>query len=329
MKATFVFPVLLAVASAAFAQARPAGGELVSVKKIWDKAPHNAFTDLARYQGRWFCVFREGKSHVSPDGALRVLTSNDGEEWSSAALIQDPNADLRDAKISVTAEGELMLSGAAALHQPAAAHHLSVAWFSKDGTEWSAPATIGDPNYWLWRVTWRRNTAYSVGYRTVAPEGVRLYRSRDGRHFETLVPELYRKGSPNEATLCFLPDDSALCLMRRDGRPSSALLGTARSPYTEWDWKDLGMRVGGPNLVRLPDGRFVAAGRLYDGGPHTSLLWLDEKAGRLTEFLKLPSGGDTSYPGLVWDRGLLWVSYYSSHEGKASIYLAKVRLDRP
>jgi len=24
--------------------------------------------------------------------------------------------------------------------------------------------------------------------------------------------------------------------------------------------------------------------------------------------------------------GLLWVSYYSSHEGKTSIYLAKVRL---
>src|SRR5205085_7380324 len=42
--------------------------------------------------------------------------------------------------------------------------------------------------------------------------------------------------------------------------------------------------------------------------------------------LTLPSGGDTSYAGLVWHEGLLWVSYYSSHEGKASIYLAKVRL---
>ena len=47
----------------------------------------------------------------------------------------------------------------------------------------------------------------------------------------------------------------------------------------------------------------------------------------MTEFLALPSGGDTSYPGLVWHDGLLWVSYYASHEGKTSIYLAKVRLD--
>ena len=45
--------------------------------------------------------------------------------------------------------------------------------------------------------------------------------------------------------------------------------------------------------------------------------------------LTLPSGGDTSYAGLVLHKGLLWVSYYSSHEGKTRIYLAKVRLTAP
>jgi hypothetical protein len=61
----------------------------------------------------------------------------------------------------------------------------------------------------------------------------------------------------------------------------------------------------------------------------TALCWLDVEAGKLTEFLTLPSGGDTSYPGLVFYEGLLWVSYYSSHEGKTSIYLAKVKLPPP
>jgi hypothetical protein len=37
--------------------------ELVSVRKIWDRALHNAFTDLIRFQGHWFCVFREGQAH--------------------------------------------------------------------------------------------------------------------------------------------------------------------------------------------------------------------------------------------------------------------------
>ena len=32
---------------------------------------------------------------------------------------------------------------------------------------------------------------------------------------------------------------------------------------------------------------------------------------------------------MVWHQGLLWISYYSSHEGKSSIYLAKVRLPSP
>lgn len=54
---------------------------------------------------------------------------------------------------------------------------------------------------------------------------------------------------------------------------------------------------------------------------------LDPEAGTLTEQLALPSGGDSSYPGLVWHDNLRWVSYYSSHESKTSIYLAKVNVD--
>ncbi|MBI3468200.1 MAG: hypothetical protein HY000_34785, partial [Planctomycetes bacterium] len=72
-------------------------------------------------------------------------------------------------------------------------------------------------------------------------------------------------------------------------------------------------------------GRLVAAVRLYDGKVRTSLCWVDPEAGKLDECLTLPWGGDTSYAGLVWHDDLLWVSYYSSHEGRTSIYLAKVR----
>ena len=46
----------------------------------------------------------------------------------------------------------------------------------------------------------------------------------------------------------------------------------------------------------------------------------------MTEALTLPSDGDTSYADMVWHDGLLWGSYYSSHEEKTSIYLAKVRI---
>ena len=298
----------------------------VEVKKIWDSAPHNAFTDLGRFNGQWFCVFREGKAHVSPDGAVRVLCSGDGLKWNSAALIASTNADLRDPKIVVTPKNELMLAAAGALHRPAKHKHQTFVWFSKDGTNWTVPVPIGDPDMWLWRVTWNEDAAYSVGYGTGGELFVRLYNSTDGKTFKSLVPKLFEEGYPNESSIVFEPDQTALCLLRRDGKPATGKLGIARPPYTVWDWKDVGVKIGGPHMLRLPDGRLLACVRLYDGVVRTSLAWIDRMSGRLTEFQKLPSGGDSSYAGLVWHEGLFWVSYYSSHEGRTSIYLAKVKL---
>src|SRR5262249_23559349 len=88
----------------------PVGGpELVSVAKIWDRAPHNAFTDLIRWHGRWYCTFREADGHVGGDGKLRVLTSADGAVWEAVALVAEEGIDLRDPKLSVTPDDRLML----------------------------------------------------------------------------------------------------------------------------------------------------------------------------------------------------------------------------
>jgi hypothetical protein len=301
--------------------------QIVEVRRIWDEAPHNAFTDLVRFRDRWYCVFREGQAHVSPDGALRVIRSEDGQQWESVARLTSDTADLRDAKITVTPDGQLMLSGAGAMHKRVEFTHQSFTWFSADGERWSEAFPVGDRDFWLWRTTWHKGTAYGIGYGCRDDnQFIRLYTSRDGKKYETLVNRLFDVGYPNETSLVFLKDDTCYCLLRRDGQPSSGLLGIAAPPYKDWTWKDLGVQIGGPHMIRLPDGRFVAAVRRYDGGTRTALCWLDPQAGTLKEFLKFPSAGDTSYAGLVWHDELLWVSYYSSHEGKTSIYLAKVRI---
>ncbi|OPZ10226.1 MAG: hypothetical protein BWZ10_02439 [candidate division BRC1 bacterium ADurb.BinA364] len=296
--------------------------ELVAVCRIWDQAPHNAFTDLIRYRGSWFCAFREGSAHVSPDGALRIIVSPDGEAWESAASISSAASDLRDAKLAVTPDGRLMLCGAETLHDQSKRSCQSLAWFSPDGRVWSERREIGDPDFWLWRVTWHKGVAYGIGYGK--DRSVRLYASGDGAHFERLVDRLYDEGHPNESSIVF-DGDAAYCLLRRDGAPNTGLFGVSQPPYTEWQWKDAGMRIGGPHMILLPDGRLLAAVRLYDGATRTSLCWVDRQSGRLREALALPSGGDTSYAGLALHGGLLWISYYSSHEEKAAIYLAKVK----
>lgn len=300
--------------------------ELIEVRKIWDQAPHNAFTDLVHFKGNWLCVFREGQGHVSPDGALRVISSSDGSTWKSNALIVSANSDLRDAKLTIMPNGSLMLCGAGALHDKSNKSHQSLAWFSSDGVSWSDAVEIGEPNYWLWRVNWHGNLALGVGYGCgPAARDARLYSSNDGKQFTLLNDKFYDEGYPNETSIVFA-GDTAYCLMRRDGKPNTGLLGTSQPPYRDWKWKDLKVRLGGPQMIRWSDGRLLAAVRLYDNNVRTSLCWIDPEQGTLEEFLKLPSGGDTSYAGLVAHEDLLWVSYYSSHEGKTSIYLAKVKV---
>jgi hypothetical protein len=298
-----------------------------------------------RFQNRWFCAFREAEGHATHDGALRVITSADGGKWESAALIRltrkdlgdlkpsvppkEPRMDLRDPHLCITPDGRLMLNSAVVYNDRRDLR--SLAWFTDNGTAWGEAVLIGEHQYWLWRPTWHKGAAYGIG-RISDRRVPRLYRSEDGRRFEILVKDadfFPHLPGPSEATLRFLADDTALCLLRLNPMPGAKTvyghLGIARPPYTQWQWRDLGTRIGGPNMVQLPDGRWVAVVRLYDKCVRTALCWLDPHAGKLTEFLTLPSGGDTSYAGLVWNEGLLWVSYYSSHEGKTSIYLAKVK----
>lgn len=129
-----------------------------------------------------------------------------------------------------------------------------------------------------------------------------------------------------EATIRF-QGDTMLILQRRDGKPNTAHLGLSEPPFNKVSWHDLGMYFGGPNFIQARDGSWWAAGRMMEKGKaQTVLCRLDVKAAKLAPVLTLPSGGDTSYPGLAWNGDELWISYYSGHEGKTSIYLAKTRI---
>lgn len=295
--------------------------ELIRVQKIWNKAPHNAFTDLIRFNNEWLCILREGETHVSLDGVLRIISSQDGHHWNPFSLITG-YSDLRDGKFSITPNKQLMVCGVDAVIEQNKRINQSVVWFSNDGRSWSKEYEIGDLNFWLWRITWNRGVAYSIAYNCDDDRMISLYSSNDGIHFSVLAERLIDKGEPTEASLLF-KNDIGYCLLRRE--KGNGLLGKAHPPYTQWEWIDLGVLIGGPHFISIPDGRFIAAVRLYDK-VRTSLCWLNPHTGEFKEALALPSGGDTSYPGLVWHKEQLWVSYYSSHEGNAAIYLAEVKL---
>ena len=334
-KRHFIMVLFLILASCGFGAA-PVTVDILEVKKIWDKAPHNAFTDLVRWQGAFYCAFREGRGHVSTDGRIRILESKDADKWTSAALISLEGFDLRDAHLSVTPDGRLMLLGGAAPRQKdnQSAPTGTFVSFSKDGITWTEPQIVVEPGRWLWCVTWQKGKAYGVSY--TAGKGADRYLdllvSDDGIHYEPHVPKLFEQGYPTEVTLRFDTEGTCYALVRRDRRgddPSSALLGISRPGYKQWQWKDLGAEFngfGGPNFIQLPGGFWLAAGRMHDGGSHTAITYIDVENGTMTKLTKLPSGGDTSYPGMVWHNNMLYVSYYSSHKGKTSIYLARLKI---
>ncbi len=347
---TFSLVATLIVAAGAWAQT-PAFAdrvELLGVTKIWDQAPHSAFGDIIRFRDRWYAVFREGTGHVpdlpghNDDGKLRVLVSKDGVRWTSAALIADEGVDLRDPHLSITADGRLMIVAGGSIydHQPGArAKYMGRrprVSFSANGTEWTKPEAVLSEGHWLWRVTWHKGKGYGVskhgsigGESASNPKRVTLVETTDGVRYETVAELSVPAG--DETTVRFLPDDSMVALVRREDAQGAAWIGHSKPPYKEWSWKQAAFRVGGPNFIVLPHGDMWGGGRLYIGDknlPSHRTVLARMTTSSYEPVLVLPSGGDNSYPGFYWYKDTLWMLYYSSHEGKAGIYVARIRLPR-
>ncbi|MCK4465948.1 MAG: discoidin domain-containing protein, partial [Bacteroidales bacterium] len=307
--------------------------QVVFVKKIWDQANHSAFTDLIRFTDNWYCTFREGESHAGGDkGKIRVIRSADGQEWSSVAyfVADDPNdsviLDLRDPKLAITDDDRLMMHAGASLYEGSKRVGFSpMVSFSKDGSIWSGLEPIDITDSWPWRPIWHKGQAYVVAYNPDLKTLI-LYVSTDGIHYKPLNEISIPDGFPNETTLRFLENEDIIALVRREQDDKKAMIGISKPPYENWSFKKTARRIGGPNFIVLEDGRFIAAGRMYfDDQPKTTLATIDLD-GNIEPKIILPSGGDNSYPGMVHYEGYLWLSYYSSHEGKTTIYLAKIKL---
>jgi hypothetical protein len=200
--------------------------------------------------------------------------------------------------------------------------------FSGDGVEWSEPVKVLAEGDWLWRVTWREGVAWGTSYTNKGGEwALTLYRSGDGVEW-TKVKELEVTGKPNETALRFLADGRMVALVRREGGNQKGWIGVSDGPgYTEWKWSEVGHRLGGPEFVVMGDGSMWAGGR-EGWGKEAKMAIAKMTLDSYEPVVTLPSGGDCSYPGMVMHEGVLWVSYYSSHEGKTSIYMAKVKVGK-
>ncbi len=302
-----------------------------SVEKIWDYAEHNALTDLIYYNNYFYCVFRESDAHVfGQDGIVRVIRSRNGDHWEPHSTVEKNGVDLRDPKLSITPDNQLMLLVEEVVYEDekALSRFSSVSFFKN---EWSSLQTICRPFDWLWRITWHKGTAWGVSYRPGKDRWrLWLWKSENGLDWSSVM-EWDIPDGPNETTLRFTDDDTMVALVRRNFKTNGhAWIGTSRPPYTVWKWKETKHHLGGPDFIILPDQQMWAAGRIVERNPYgwfqkTALLRMS--LDKIEPALLLPSGGiDCSYPGMVYHDRCLWLSYYSSHEEKTAIYLAQIEL---
>lgn len=307
----------------------------MKVTCVWQSEKHSAFTDLIYFEHSWWCAFREGSTHMSLDGTIRVMTSVDGHDWQTQAVLSWQGGDLRDPKFSLRPDGQLLLTAGMRWSTPINAretlYSLGFLYHAQTQT-WQEPVIDGmGKATWRWAPTWHQSSAYAVGYGGRDIQGC-LYQSEDGLRWRIHKAPFFPSSLifTNESSLAF-DGDRAYCLTRRDAAGGAkSLLGTSEENFQKWQWQSLNKPLGGQKLLQLSNGEWVAGFRQINyrrGTAKTVVQKLDVNKGKLIPWLELPSGGDCSYVGMVEKDGSLQVSYYSSHESdQARIYFAVIPL---
>lgn len=319
---------------------------VLGVRRVFHNGEHNAFTDMCRFQGKYYLTFRScPDGHmVHPTSSILVLASDTGETWEPVHRFHVAKRDTRDPHFLVFDDKLFVYTGTWYCGESSPATYdmneqLGYAVWTSDGENWHGPRMLeGTYGHYIWRAAAHEGTAYLCGRRKrefarTATRAERdplvesaLLESEDGLVWRTAG--LFQERFGNETAFLFEPDGEILAVARSGGG-RNAQVCRSKPPYDRWSRTDLDRYIGGPLVVRWGDHYLVGGRKTTSGRPVTSLCWLN--GDRLHEFAELPSGGDNSYPGFVPldDRRAL-ISYYSSHEkdddGKpiTAIYLAEL-----
>ena len=306
----------------------------IRVRRIW-QGDYCAFTSLIYHNGFFYCSFREADTHHANSevpgtlGRSRILRSKNGKSWQSVALLRKDGIDLRDPKLSVMPDGRLLAIQGGSVYEgkKLVAMYPQVS-FSSDGVHFSDPqpvvldSAVSGGYEWIWRVTWYKG----VGYGVIYGSGVSLVSTTDGIHYR-LVTRFDLPRNPGETSLAFLSNGTMLFIARCEGDNKHGLWGRSLPPYTDWQWTDMNIPLGGPDILVLNDSTTILGSRSLYASEKT-MMFRGDTSGQFEECCLLPSGGDdNSYSGMVVRGKYLYVTYYSRHATpKASIYWARLPL---
>ena len=315
--------------------------EILWVRRVFDDGWHNAFTDLTYWKGKYYIAFRNAQSHMSVEGKIIVIASEDLIHWNRVGVAINTIGDDRDASMVATDDRLYVYSGSWIIRQgekvnigtaPDKRDIWSFCSYTADGTSWSDPVCVYEQAFWLWRVVRYGNTFYSAAYGEPDPDNkeetcVRFLQSNDGLKWE-YVSTFADHNKPNESAMRQKPDGSIQILSQAD-ESAGCLLGESKPPYKEWNARSFGGRsIPSPLFFETRENVYLAGRHISPNPEQLGKVIARTGIWRFTEekiehVLNLPSGGDNSYCGSwVQKDGTVLLSYYSQHEVKRSGFKA-------
>lgn len=294
-------------------------GDSVKVLKIWDNDKYCSFTSLVKYKDYYYCAFREGTAHMGDCGSIRILVSPDAKKWTSRFYLSMVGYDLRDPNLSVTPDGRLMLiCGRQILNHNT---ETLVSFLKDENSEFSEFelakfSGLTETSNWLWRATWVGNICYGVKY---GGKFADVVKSNDGINWEYVSTlDVYEA---TEAQIQPMENGDMVALVRT---PVYGRICYSSYPYKDWTARMTNVFLQGQAFVVSLNDKIICVSRNVQEDVVKTSLYCNVSEYNLAKLFDFPSGGDTSYAGIIIEKGRLLVTYHSSHISFCDIYIAEI-----
>ncbi len=294
---------------------------------------HNSNTDMIYWgkTGMIYMIHDRRPFHLGSTKARLILwNSTDAHAWNYVRSFSVEGNDIRDPKFVVI--GDRLFMYALINSGVIATPYQTIFTYTEDGVNWQPFQNISHEGWLFWRPKTNDNLTWYVPAYWYEHGKSALFNTTDGGNW-THMADIWVGEGNDETAIEFLPDGRMICTARLEGKAdnilgnanASTLIATSSYPYTDWTSyvKSRVTRLDGPVLFTYDNKTFAVA--RYQVGPRsfftelggifsrkrTSIYFVNESTG-LTHLTDLPSGGDTSYAGIVINGTEAFISYYTS-----------------
>lgn len=306
---------------------------IVSESWVAVTGQHNSNTDLIYWNktNLMYLIHDKRPFHFgSGDPRLILWSSTDAHNWEYLTNFSVEGNDIRDPKFAIIGDRLFLyaLKNVGVIADP----YQTIYTYTDDGITWTPFQEIAQPGWLFWRPkTYDNITLYVPAYWHEHGQSI-LLNSTDGINWN-IVATIHVGEANDETAIEFLSDGRMICTGRLEGKAdtlfgssnASTFIAISSYPYTDWTnkIKSRVTRLDGPVLFKYEEkifaiGRdqvgprtyFTELGSIFSR-KRTSVFVVNQTSG-LTYLTDLPSGGDTSYAGVIMNGSELYVSYYTS-----------------